>query len=154
MVALHIYHVLMVSLKEILKEGKWFSSVFHYCIPVEFQGRGTIHVHVAVWEIAQVGMDLEGRTGEYYPGEFVNYLLSLFGGCKVDVQLGSRWLNYINGYIDKANDAMDFKVKEHFQDKDTNAPWRQTYRLLCKKAPLLPKFTCLWKKVRRWNGTS
>ena len=51
-VALHTYHVLMVTLTAILRENVWFSSVFHYCIRVEFQGRGTIHVHVALWAIA------------------------------------------------------------------------------------------------------
>ena len=92
-------------------EGVWFSSVFHYCIRVEFQGRGTIHVHVALWAIARNGMDLSGRTGDHYPGDFVTYLSKLFGGCKVDVQLGSGWLNYINGYVNKGQDSMDFRVK-------------------------------------------
>ena len=145
-VALHVYHVLMVSLKGILREGMWFSSVFHYCIRIEFQGRGTIHVHVALWAIARDGMDLSGRIGDPYPGGFVIYLSKLFGGCRVDVQLGSGWLNYINGYVNKGNDSMDFRLKDHFKDKDTNAPWRQTYRLLCKKAPLLTEVYLAMKK--------
>ena len=145
-VALHIYHVLMVSLKSILCEGVWFSSVFHYCMRIEFQGRGTIHVHVALWAIARDGMDLSGRVGDHYPGGFVTYLSKLYGGCKVDVQLGSGWLNYINGYVNKGHDSMDFRVKDHFKDKETNAPWRQTYRLLCKKAPLFAEVYLAMKK--------
>ena len=145
-VALHIYHVLLTTLKTILCEGTWFSSVFHYCIRVEFQGRGTIHVHVALWAIARNGRDLTGRTGDTHPGVFVTYLSKLFGGCKVDVQLGSGWLNYINGYVNKGQDSMDFRVKQHFKDKDTNAAWRQPYRLLCKKAPLLTEVYMAMKK--------
>ena len=71
-VALHIYHVLLVALKEVLKPGQWFSDVFHYCLRIEFQGRGTIHAHVAVWAIARDGMDLEGRTGEQYGSPLVH----------------------------------------------------------------------------------
>ena len=76
----------------------------------------------------------------------VEYLSALFGGCSVDVQLGSGWLNYINGYVDKANDAMDFRVSKHYADKEANAGWRQTYRLLCKKAPLLSEVYISMKK--------
>ena len=138
MVALHIYHVLLVALKEILQPGEWFDEVFHYCMRIEFQGRGTVHIHIALWAIAKAGLQLEGRnTGDYDTSPFVNFLSSLFGGCKVDVQLGSGWLNYINGYIDKASDAMDFRVKEHYKDEAANAAWRQTYRLMSKRAPLL-----------------
>ena len=64
----------------------------------------------------------------------------------MDVQLGSGWLNYINGYVDKANDAMDFRVKKHYEDKEANAGWRQTYRLWCKKAPLLSEVYISMKK--------
>ena len=65
---------------------------------------------------------------------------------KVDVQLGSGWLNYINGYVAKGSDSMDFKTKEHFRDEAANAPWRQTYRLLCKRAPMLTEVYISMKK--------
>ena len=64
----------------------------------------------------------------------------------MDVHAGSGWLNYINGYVDKAADAMDFRVKEHYKDADANAPWRQTYRLLSKKTPLLSEVYIAMKK--------
>ena len=146
MVALHIYHVLITTLKEVLQPGDWFSDVFHYCMRIEFQGRGTVHIHVAMWAIARPGLDLEGRTAEYGAPAFVMFLSNLFGGANVDVQLGSGWLNYINGYVDKASDAMDFRVKEHYKDTDANAAWRTTYRLLAKKAPLLTEVYLSMKK--------
>ena len=80
-VALHIYHVLLVALKEVLKPGQWFSDVFHYCLRIEFQGRGTIHAHVAVWAIARDGMDLEGRTGEQYGSPLVHGVRQVGRSC-------------------------------------------------------------------------
>lgn len=41
------------------------------------------------------------------------------------VQLGSGWLDYINGYMDKATDVMDFKVIDHFENKAENATYRE-----------------------------
>ena len=61
--ALHIYHVLVTALKEILKPGEWFDEVFHHCMRIEFQGRGTVHIHIALWAIAKAGLELDGRTG-------------------------------------------------------------------------------------------
>ena len=73
LVALHIYHVLIVAMKEVLTPGMFWSDVFHYCLRVEFQGRGTIHIHLAMWAIGMPGMDLEGRTGEDYGSPLVEY---------------------------------------------------------------------------------
>jgi len=105
-----------------------------------------VHIHIAIWAIALAGQSLEGRTGEYHSSTLVSFLEALFGGCRVDVQLGSGWLNYINGYTGKANDAMDFRIKEHYKNEKDNAAWRQTYRLLCKKAPLLTEVYLAMKK--------
>ena len=80
--ALHIYHVLLTAMKELLQPGMWFEEVFHHCCRIEFQSRGTVHIHIALWAIAAVGMHLEGRTG-HSASEFVNHLSNLFGGCKV-----------------------------------------------------------------------
>jgi hypothetical protein len=153
MVALHIYHVLVVALKEILQPGEWFDEVFHYCMRIEFQGRGTVHIHIALWAIAKAALELDGRTGDYETSPFVNFLSSLFGGCNVDVQKGCGWLNYINGYVGKGSDAMDFRVSEHYQDKDANAVWRQTYRLMSKRAPLLTEVYLSMKKRPRMMRT-
>ena len=153
MVALHLYHVLVVAMKAILQPGEWFDDVFHYCMRIEFQGRGTVHMHIALWAIEKAGEELQGRTGDYEVSRFVNFLSYLFGGCKVDVQRGSGWLNYINGYMDKAHDAMDFRVSEHYKDKEANAPWRQTYRLMSKRAPLLTEVYLSMKKRPRMIRT-
>ena len=151
--ALHIYHVLKIALREVLQPGPWFEEVFHYCMRIEFQGRGTVHIHIALWAIPLLFQDLTGRTDDYCPGDFVSYLSELFGGCKVDVQKGSGWLNYINGYVAKENDALDFRVTEHYGDKETNAPWRQTMRLMSKKAPLLTEVYLSMKKAPRMIRT-
>ena len=71
----------------------------------------------------------------------------------MDVQKGSGWLNYINGYVDKASDAMDFRVSEHYKDTETNAAWRQTYRLMSKRAPLLTEVYVSMKKLSRMMRT-
>jgi len=52
---------------------------------------------------------------------------------------GSGFLNYINGYVTKASDAMDFTLQEHLNLESANAKWCQTYRLLCKRAPAIPE---------------
>ena len=146
MVALHIYHVLLTSFREILQPGEWFDAVIHYCMRIEFQGRGTVHIHIALWAIAKAGEELEGRTGTLVTSPFVDFLSKTFGGCKVDVQKGCGWLNYINGYVDKASDSMDFRVSQHYQDKEAHAAWRQTYRLMSKRAPLLTEVYLSMKK--------
>mgnify|MGYP004341994191 CR=1 FL=1 len=71
----------------------------------------------------------------------VTHLEDLFK-CRIDVQLGNGWLNYINGYTTKANESLHFKVAEHYKAETAeakNAIWCHTYRLLCKHAPLIPE---------------
>ena len=29
--------------------SQWFTEVFHYIIRLEYQQRGTIHFHIAIW---------------------------------------------------------------------------------------------------------
>ena len=108
---------------------------------------------MALWAIAKAGRELDGRTGDHRTSAFVDFLSFTFGGCKVDVQNGCGWLNYINGYVDKASDAMDFRVSEHYADKETNAAWRQTYRLMSKRAPLLTEVYLSMKKRPRMMRT-
>ena len=114
--------------------GPFFEHVFHYAIRTEFQGRGTLHIHIALWAIARAGLDLTGRTDEKR-SVLVAFLENLFD-ARVDVQAGSGWLNYINGYTTKSNEALNFALSDH---REANPVWSQTYRLLCKKAPLLPE---------------
>ena len=137
-IALHIYNVLHAAMKQVLTSGPFFEHVFHSCIRTEFQGRGTVHIHVAVWAIPRPGLKLAGRTGTNHDSALVRMFEELFNS-RVDVQDGNGFLNYINGYTTKANEALHFKMTEHFKNADAHAIWRQTYRLMCKHAPLLPE---------------
>ena len=125
-------------MQAILQTGPFFEHVYHYCIRTEFQGRGTPHIHIALWAIPRPGVKLVGRTGTSHESQLVHLLEDLFN-CRIDVQDGCGFLNYINGYTTKANESLNFKMSEHFKAENANAIWSQTYRLLCKHAPLLPE---------------
>ena len=58
--------------------------------------------------------------------------------CEIDVQVGSRRSNYINGYVAKDHDAVDVGMGEYKQ-KSSTAPWLATYRLISKSCPSLPE---------------
>ena len=114
----------------------------------EFQGRGTLHVHVVAWvnfTSSAGGFEgskaLGGMSNDTDPNN--SPALSLLEdqfNASVDVQCGDGshcLLRYVTGYVSKASDALAFKSKEsHGQSH-----WRQVYRLLCKRAPLLPEMT-------------
>ena len=46
MITLHLYHVLHTLLKDIFDDDTLFPKVHDYSSRVEFQGRGTLHVHI------------------------------------------------------------------------------------------------------------
>ncbi|CAJ1334390.1 unnamed protein product, partial [Effrenium voratum] len=49
-------------------------------------------------------------------------------------------LRYVSGYVSKSSDALEFKRKEWSAAQGVPLThWRQTYRLLCKQAPLEPE---------------
>ena len=64
---------------------------------MEFQGRGTEHIHLVLWCLLLANYVVVGRTGEPHMSKLVNLLEDLFGS-RVDVQMGAGYLNYINGY--------------------------------------------------------
>ena len=72
---------------------------------------------------------------------FVDLLEELFQSS-IDVQcgddLGYAVLNYVTGYNAKASDSLSWKSKEWASDLN-NSKWLQCYRLLCKRAPLVPE---------------
>jgi hypothetical protein len=120
-------------------------EILEYSFRWEFQGRGTLHVHVVAWvrfrdEDTFEPSRLNGKSNQQKEkSTFLQYLEALFR-ASVDVQCGSGThclLNYVTGYVSKASDALNFKQKDYRQE-DTSR-WRQIYRLLCKKAPLLPE---------------
>ena len=63
---LDIYRKLVETMERVLctKDGKneFFDEVFHHCIRVEFQGRGTLHIHVVAWAILQPGVKIAGNV--------------------------------------------------------------------------------------------
>eukprot|EP00972_Heterocapsa_arctica_P088274 13016719-Heterocapsa_arctica.AAC.1 len=112
----------------------------------EYQGRGTIHVHVVAWVKLSAGAFTDaasrlcGRTGKAHGSRLVSFLEAAFR-ASVDVQCGQGehcMLRYVTGYVSKASDALVFKTKEAAESGGTmhGSSWRQIYRMLCKSAPL------------------
>ncbi|CAE7285846.1 Usp17le [Symbiodinium sp. KB8] len=110
--------------------------VHHCSFRYEFQSRGTLHIHALLWADLLPGWqaeDVNGRSGEKHSA-FLQLLEDVFK-CRADVQAGDGshiLLRYVAGYVAKASDALQFQAK---QSNDVDSTWRQTYRLLCKKAP-------------------
>ena len=118
---LHIDALFKRQLVNFLKPH--FKNVDEWSPRIEFQGRGTEHVHLAMWAELKPSKTYVGRTGEAGADTscLVSKLEDLFGG-RVDVQLGSGYLNYINGYTAKASEGLNFSLREHLS-KDKPTPW-------------------------------
>ena len=140
--ALHLYNVLNVVVKGLIDSVDFWRFVHNYVIRVEFQGRGTLHIHVALWARLYDHKDLRGTTGKRHDSPLVRYLTDL-GFESIDVQYGEGYLNYINGYLGKASDCMDFRLKEHLRAGESHR-WRMTYRILCKSTPGVPEIFIDW----------
>ena len=73
--------------------------------------------------------------------EFVMFLHKLFD-ASIDLKCGTglneSLLNYVAGYSSKASDSLAWKSADWTMDLGNNK-WLQTYRLLCKRAPLVPE---------------
>ena len=110
---LHLYHYLTSVVKHMLN-SKFFAKCYHYVIRYEFQGRGTLHLHIAAWVIPAQGRPISSLVGQsrkqYSP--LVEQLEKLCN-ASIDLQEGSGHLNYINGYTAKGSDAMDFSLKPY-----------------------------------------
>ena len=132
----HIYDMLYDAMKQILRPNEFFERVFDYVIRLEFQGRKTEHIHIAAWVTPK--MNLSGRSGLADRSSFVMFMEEVFRGS-VDVQEGYGFLNYINGYVVKGNQSMDYQPESARSAGDENAAWRTTYRMLCKLAPGIPE---------------
>ena len=59
---LDIYRVLMETMQELLVSNEFFDEIYEYAIRVEFQGRGTLHIHVVAWAIIQAGVKITSRV--------------------------------------------------------------------------------------------
>ena len=136
LLTLHVYNVLMALIPSMLADSSLFAGVLEHVIRVEFQGRGTLHVHIALWAMLHPDVDLRGRTGVSHDSPLIRFL-EKHGFDTVDVQYGEGFVNYINGYTAKASDSLVFRLSEHVRGEDSK--WRQTYRMLCKSSPCIPE---------------
>ena len=64
-------------------------------------------------------------------GSIHNYLIgtTVLFDCDVDIRIGSGFLNYINGYVSKSSDCVDFSAKEYSEadgDGAENTEWKRT----------------------------
>ena len=153
---LHMYNCFVQFVERVLVEGAasnhetGIDKINEYSLRFEFQGRGTLHVHVVAWVDIAKGLHseedtarrLSGKTGQQHNSKLVAYLERAFKGS-VDVQVGKGdicLLRYVTGYVAKASDALQFKTREADAGNSWDkASWRQIYRMMCKKAPLEPE---------------
>ena len=69
----------METMQGLLRSGNdLFDEVFDYCIRVEFQGRGTLHIHVIAWAILQPGVKIDGRVVDNRWSPFVRLVHYVF----------------------------------------------------------------------------
>ena len=85
LLTMHLHNVLVTVLGGILKDKDWFDEVYEHVIRVEFQERGTLHVHIAVWAILYPDVDLRGNSKEGKWSSFIR-MLSDYGFDHIDVQ--------------------------------------------------------------------
>ena len=71
----------------------FFHKDFEHVMRVEFQGRGTLHIHIALWVLLFAFKDLRGKTGDPQGSPLVEWLEEI-GFKSVDVQYGDGFLNY------------------------------------------------------------
>ena len=157
-VTLHLYHTITTMFEKVVLTSSaacGFRRVFQYVLRIEFQGRGTLHVHVLAWvefdsqaNVLGYAPSMTGRSpGATEPGivpedpRLLRLLEKLFT-ASADVQCNNghhNFLNYVTSYEAKGSDALQFQARE--SEAENCSAWRQTYRLLCKKAPLEPEMT-------------
>ena len=121
-----------------------------YIVRVEYQGRGTLHVHVCAWvSYCAVHVDpisgrnaLHGRNWTDYTGPLVDFLNS-FLECNIDVQRGGglteAMLHYVAGYASKQSDSLTFKKSEYDIKEGCIRKWLTTYRLMAKRSVSEPE---------------
>ena len=134
----------MKGLRSILTPNtQFFDEVDDYCIRIEFQGRGTLHIHCCAWvtfkESYRIPFQgkhpLQGTSNTNKRSPLVDLLESMFHGS-VDVQVddgtGHALLQYVTGYASKASDSLQFKPQEYAAKRGQCNKWLCTYRTLRK----------------------
>ena len=99
---LDLYRKLVETMKDLLntkdQANEFFEEVFEHSVRIEFQGRGTLHIHVIAWAILQPGVKIAGKVVEKRWSQFVRLLHETFKS-NVDVAIGA-YHNYISGYFE------------------------------------------------------
>ena len=145
--AIHMYRCIVDTMEALLKEkdSPWFKHIFHYLIRLEYQGRGTIHFHIAAWVILKHAPGhCAGRADNKDPrtSPFHSYLERLFR-CHIDVQWTTGRLSYTNGYTTKAHDAMGFRLDSNTSYEGSHLRWLTVFRMLCRRTDCIPE-VALW----------
>ena len=155
---LHMHHVMVQIIERLMAksgicgDATGIERVKDYSMRFEFQGRGTVHVHVVAWvdlktdllrSEEEAARRLCGVSGQPHDSKLVAFLERIFKGS-VDVQVGRGehcLLRYVTGYVSKASDSLRFnrRESESAQGAQHATVWKQIYRMLCKKAPLEPE---------------
>ena len=144
---LHIYELVAGVLKQLLGGGetRFWEAVVEHLVRVEFQGRGTLHFHLALWVIPKGRVeDFEHGRKRGRSSDLGEYLAELFHS-DVDIRTGSGFLNYINGYVSKSSDCVDFSAKEYSSNDSEgaeNTDWKRTYRALQNGSPCVQEICC------------
>ena len=95
LLTLHLHHYLTAVTKQLLNSD-FFKKCYHHVIRYEFQGRGTLHLHIAAWVLpdnARLIAALVGQSRKKYSP--LVELLERSCHASIDVQEGSGHLNYI-----------------------------------------------------------
>jgi len=61
LITMHLHNVLISFLTGMLADNAWFEEVYEHVIRVEFQERGTLHLHIALWALTYPHIDLRGE---------------------------------------------------------------------------------------------
>ena len=144
---LHVYHCMAEITQNILlsknicnPEVSGTDAVQDCSMRFEFQGRGTLHVHVVAWVHYHPNVGdrslLSGTTGQGDKSKLLKYLEAVFRS-KIGVQCAAGehcLLQYVTGFATNASDPLRFGPQDHSRERNSN--WRQVYRMFCSEAPL------------------
>ena len=149
LLTIHLHHTMCSIVDDILRKSDFFDLI-DYSLRVEFQKRGTLHVHLCAWvTFYSKAIDpvsgkciLNGRSRSHPGSPLLHLFESVFHSDSVDIQAGGdlagALLTYVTGYAAKAEDSLQWKTRE-YGSRLLDHKWLTTYRLLCKRAPLQPE---------------
>ena len=81
----------------IMSDLAFLDGMCEYVICMEFQGRGTLHVHMALWALPWSDVNSCGTTGKPHDSPLIRFLTG--HKCVAgDVQSGEGFIKYVNDY--------------------------------------------------------